>query len=123
MIPAGFAEPYTFRDATLATNPNGANNATLMQPKMVSMQAMLKYDAASREVRLTADRDYKAGKYTHMMKLQYCVELVLTSCGYCLGVLHLLHVFQTILLLDPSPPPPFPKYTLRCLTYVVCWCS
>ena len=27
------------------------------------MQAMLKYDAASREVRLTVDRDYKAGKY------------------------------------------------------------
>ena len=26
------------------------------------LQAMLKYDAGSREVRLTVDRDYKAGK-------------------------------------------------------------
>lgn len=29
------------------------------------VQAMLKYDSASREVRLTVDRDYKAGKRLH----------------------------------------------------------
>ncbi len=50
------------------------------------MQAMLKYDSASREVRLTVDRDYKAGKNSAQLAMSTLPNWPFPHCP--IGYLH-----------------------------------
>ena len=52
------------------------------------VQAMLKYDSASREVRLTVDRDYKAGKRSH--------DIVHNVTMYSMYTMYIMYTMYTM---------------------------
>ena len=127
-VPAGYPEPKCvpvglYRNPKcVPANPQLQNSLSLY----MSLQAMLKYDAASREVRLTADRDYKAGKGPSNTLMQWLCKLCRASSFSlfcCLLVLHLPHA-QTHGSQTPAPlTPPLPQGPTptpsMCLTYHV----